>query len=103
MIRVHPWLNQPLQRCAEEGSEAEQIGKDACGGDFWTSAGTSDDHWLRVVTRGLKTHYVVAAGEARERMIERVSAQARRHVSIAIDCTHVSQHLTFRAGRVEQP
>ena len=75
------WLGLSLQRGAEERGEAEEVGEDARGRDFWTSARASDDHWLRVVTRRLKTHYVVAARQACERMIERVSAQARVNTS----------------------
>ena len=70
---------------AEEGGEAEQIGEDAGRRYFRTGAWTSDDHRLGVVTRGLKTHDVVAAVQACERMIERISAHPGRHTSVTID------------------
>src|SRR6185369_1267319 len=79
--------------CTKKGSESKQVGKDARGRYLWTSTWTSHDHWLSVVTHCLKTDDIVAALETRERMIEWVSSQSRRHTSVIIDDAYISQYV----------
>ena len=87
-----------LLRGAQEGSESEKICEDASGGYFWSGARTSDNHWLSVIAGGLEAHYVVTAGEACERVIERIPAHLSGHLASAIYCSDVAHHLPLLAG-----
>ena len=96
--RRNLWID--LLRGAEEGGETEEVCEDAARRYFRAGAGASHDHWLRVVTCGLEAHDVVAAGQARERVIDGVVAQLSRHLAVTIDRADVTYYLASLASRV---
>src|SRR5262249_47255155 len=76
----------------------QQIGKDTRGSYLGPGTRPSDNQRLRVVAPGLKTYYVVAPLQIRERMIASVLAQPCPQPAICFDHANITQHPFARSS-----